>query len=292
MSEASSKEISRHVSLVQPESAATESSWTNTEIATGAALSVAAMGVAIAARKPIAGAVRSALSMAASETKAILPELKVVGSETGLLTQGAKSGASSLTRTPFSSLGEPFQESGRLVSGTHRLSWDELVRHFGTTPERQVLLERFKPIAHDLKAAKVDSVEIGGSFASKKPAPKDIDFAWNNEQPGFSPLRLRWRQPDLMTAETDALQYRGLHNVNGAKGANYPDALQFLRKVKIEPKVDVDVGKIKSHAELVELGELRRQARIDAAMLEEQMRAAGTLHRNGLLSLDLKSLPK
>lgn len=292
MSEASSKEISRHVSLVQPESAAPESTWNNTEIATGAALSVAVLGVAIAARKPIAGAVRSALSMAAGETKAILPELKVVGSETGLLTQGAKSGASSVTRTPFSSLGEPFQESGRLVSGTHRLSWDELVRHFGTTPERQVLLERFKPIAHDLKAAKIDNVEIGGSFASKKPAPKDIDFAWNNEQPGFSPFRLRWRQPDLMTAETDALQYRGLHNVNGAKGSHYPDALQFLRKVKIEPKVDVDVGKIKSHAELVELGELRRQARIDAAVLEEQMRAAGTLHRNGLLSLDLKSLPK
>lgn len=286
-----SKEISRHVSLVQPEASA-ESTWTNTDIAAGAALSVAALGVAIAARKPIMGAVRSVMSMATGEGKAVLPELKLVGAENGALAQGVKSLVAPMEKTPFPALTEPFQESGRLVSGTHRVSWNELVQGFGSTPERQVLLERFKPIAQDLRAAKIDSVEIGGSFASKKPAPKDIDFAWNNEQPGFSPFRLKWRQPDLMTAETDALQYRGLHNVNGAKGSHYSDALQFLRKVKIDPKVYVDVGKISSHEEMVELSRLRQQARIDAAKLEEEMRLAGTLHRNGLLSLDLRTVPK
>lgn len=289
MSERSQLATPRHLTPVDSQSDADHSSWSTSEIAASAALSVAALGIAVAARKPMV-----------SEGSALMPELRMLRSELGTVGPAGEIGAAKtvtdalvpVSKTPFSTLQNPFQESGRLVSGTYSLSWEELMGNFGTTAERRALLDRFKPIAGDLKAAKIESVEIGGSFASTKPIPKDIDFAWNSQQPGFSSWRLRWRNPDLVTAETDALQYRGLHNVNGAKGADYPKSLEFLRKVKIEPKVDMDIGKINSYDDMVALGKLRQQARIEAARLEEEMRQAGTLYSNGLLSLDLKTLPK
>lgn len=252
-----------------PEISHENESYSVTEIAAAAALSAAAIGIAIASRGKLTSLVRGA--------SAVAPEVE---------TAGAAAGAE---LNSLAALGKQFQfhETGRLASGTHRVSWDELVQSFGHTPERRLLLERFQPIARDLKAAKIDTVEIGGSFASTKAAPKDIDFVWNNQQKGFSPLRLRWRNPELVTAETDALQYRGLHNVNGAKGSHYPDALQFLRKEKIEPKINFDASNLKSHEDFVALGEARRLARIEAAKIEEAMKEAGTLHRNGLLQLDL-----
>lgn len=267
--------------------------FTATEIAVGAALSAAAIGGMVVAKR------LGVFSRAATGAAEMLPETRIVGDEiAGLAAKATGMVPKSEYVGRFVSGADAFQENGRLVAGTHKVSWSELAEHFGKTPERQQLLERFLPIARDLKAAKVKELEIGGSFASTKPVPKDIDFVWNNQQPGFSPMRLRWHNKDLMTAETDALQYRGIHNVNGhlktdgTKSGAYSDALLFLKKVKVEPKVDFDIGSMRGYDDFKKLADLRQQARIDAARIEEEMKAAGTLYGNGVLQLDLGTVPK
>jgi hypothetical protein len=69
------------------------------------------------------------------------------------------------------------RSDGTLPPGTYRLTWDELVRHFRSSPRRSQLLIALKAALPDLRAAGVDDLRIGGSFVRTKESPGDIDIA-------------------------------------------------------------------------------------------------------------------
>ena len=70
-----------------------------------------------------------------------------------------------------------FNEHGDLPPGVHRITLDELVRRFGSTPQRAVIIRRLERI-HQLASSTrhLARFVIFGSFVTSKPRPNDIDI--------------------------------------------------------------------------------------------------------------------
>lgn len=65
--------------------------------------------------------------------------------------------------------------NGRLVVGTHLISWAEFVEEFGYTSHRKQLIEGLKMALNILKKYGCERVYIDGSFVTKKLVPGDWD---------------------------------------------------------------------------------------------------------------------
>jgi len=82
----------------------------------------------------------------------------------------------------------PFRRNGNLPAGLHEASWLELVKRFGTTTRRSLLLEGLKAALDALYAAGCNKVYVDGSFVTRRPEPGDFDACWDIT--GVEPGRL------------------------------------------------------------------------------------------------------
>lgn len=67
-----------------------------------------------------------------------------------------------------------FNKFGTLSNDQH-VTWEELLKVWGSNPHRRKLLEKARAGFQLLKASGVETVYIAGSFASTKSTPGDID---------------------------------------------------------------------------------------------------------------------
>ncbi|EIT84821.1 hypothetical protein A374_14055 [Fictibacillus macauensis ZFHKF-1] len=72
-----------------------------------------------------------------------------------------------------------FNKRGNLTPGKHFLTWDELMRAFGTNAHRKTLLAGMKRGLQILKKAGCKRVYIDGSFVTLKKVPGDYDLVWD-----------------------------------------------------------------------------------------------------------------
>jgi hypothetical protein len=70
----------------------------------------------------------------------------------------------------------PLAENGHLPPGMHVVRVDEVASTLGGTPRRRELLVRLDRALRALRNSGVARVYIGGSFASAKPDPGDVDM--------------------------------------------------------------------------------------------------------------------
>ena len=73
----------------------------------------------------------------------------------------------------------PFDTVGNLPPGIHWVTWEDLAKHFGTSPYRSKLLEGLKRALQSLADAGCQSVYIDGSFVTAKEIPGDFDACWD-----------------------------------------------------------------------------------------------------------------
>lgn len=72
-----------------------------------------------------------------------------------------------------------FRPDGTLPPGVHVVKdWDEIMRVFGRTAERQALLQRLRNGLENLRDAGCPWVLLDGSFTTNKPSPADVDGCW------------------------------------------------------------------------------------------------------------------
>lgn len=74
-----------------------------------------------------------------------------------------------------------FDDNGNLPVGIHKLSWDEIVHHFGYNSHRMNLIRGLKKALFVLKRAGCKTVYLDGSFVTIKKFPKDYDCCWKPE---------------------------------------------------------------------------------------------------------------
>ncbi|MEJ7618649.1 MAG: hypothetical protein WKF30_17150 [Pyrinomonadaceae bacterium] len=75
----------------------------------------------------------------------------------------------------------PFNSKGRLPYGVHRATWKEFRRRFVFSSRRAELLEGLLRAVSYLRQARCPTIYIGGSFATTKFAPRDLDVVWQSE---------------------------------------------------------------------------------------------------------------
>lgn len=74
----------------------------------------------------------------------------------------------------------PFSADGNLPSGIHSLDdWEEFARRFGTTPQRQTLVQGLHAALRALQSAGCEQVYVDGSFITQKDTPGDYDGCWD-----------------------------------------------------------------------------------------------------------------
>jgi hypothetical protein len=78
-----------------------------------------------------------------------------------------------------------FDPLGRLPSGVHLATWNEIEARFGGSPWRNRLLRGLRQALASLKAAGCSTVYIDGSFVTAKAEPGDFDACW--EEAGVDP---------------------------------------------------------------------------------------------------------
>ncbi len=82
-----------------------------------------------------------------------------------------------------------FDSRGRLPKGIHKASWAEFVRRFGYNDRRRALLHGLLRALRLLQLAGCRTIYIGGSFASGKQKPRDIDVVWSGAETDWGYLR-------------------------------------------------------------------------------------------------------
>jgi len=201
------------------EDSSDSASWTFNELmlAGGAAIGVAA--AAYAGRGRIAAVLARGLPARVQEVTgeslahSVAPEVQAINSMV-------------LRTTP------EFTELGNLQPGMYQMDWTSFRAHFGGTPERAKLLGNFESVLQKLRAADVKEVHVGGSFVTKKAAPGDIDFAWNQEQPYNRQVLLQF---DSRLVGHDSLRSIGLQNLTDpSSGGTYKSIVHFLSQGHIE----------------------------------------------------------
>jgi hypothetical protein len=74
-----------------------------------------------------------------------------------------------------------FVEDGCLPPGIHTTTWDVFYERFGTTHQRNMLLQGLFAAIDHLAKAGCREIFIGGSFVTNKTIPEDFDACWNPE---------------------------------------------------------------------------------------------------------------
>src|SRR6202521_6439193 len=69
-----------------------------------------------------------------------------------------------------------FVDDGTLPVGGHQCTWEELVERFGVGVRRQDLLVALLGFIETARDCGFAAVGVGGSFATTKPAPNDLDL--------------------------------------------------------------------------------------------------------------------
>jgi len=111
--------------------------------------------------------------------------------------------------TPVSERSKPrFNASGELEPGIYRLAANEILAQFGRATARREQLGRiFAEIVARLRAAGVvRRCWVGGSFASQKPAPGDIDL-WLLVSDGSETVTMSWQFADIFEHERAKVVY-------------------------------------------------------------------------------------
>jgi hypothetical protein len=74
-----------------------------------------------------------------------------------------------------------FTAQGNLPEGIHPATWKEFTTRLGFNEPRRKLLRGFSEAWTLLRAAGCRRLYVGGSFASDKARPKDIDGCWDSD---------------------------------------------------------------------------------------------------------------
>jgi len=72
-------------------------------------------------------------------------------------------------------------DSGRLPTGEHVASWDEVVERFGWTERRRRLLDGLAEAIELLAKAGCRQIWLNGSFVTAKDEPGDFDACWDTD---------------------------------------------------------------------------------------------------------------
>lgn len=73
----------------------------------------------------------------------------------------------------------PFDSKGKLPSGIHWATWDELAQRFGQSVYRRRLLAGLHAGLASLKRAGCATAYLDGSFVTDKAFPSDFDACWD-----------------------------------------------------------------------------------------------------------------
>ena len=71
-----------------------------------------------------------------------------------------------------------FDQNGHLPAGGHRCTWDEFFSRFRTNHQRACLCEKFAKVLQLARNCGFLAVLVGGSFATAKEDPRDLDLTW------------------------------------------------------------------------------------------------------------------
>jgi hypothetical protein len=74
-----------------------------------------------------------------------------------------------------------FDEYGNLPVGTHSCTFDEFYTRFRVNAHRSSLCEKFEIILRIARNCGFLAVLVGGSFATAKETPRDMDLTWLTE---------------------------------------------------------------------------------------------------------------
>jgi hypothetical protein len=109
-----------------------------------------------------------------------------------------------------------FAADGNLPVGCHLCSWEELVDRFGAGARRQDLLLELRTFIDVARNCGFAAVAVGGSFASQKDAPGDLDMLFVHQR-NLDKSSLSVSCAQLLVNDT-AFQTRTGHNAQ-----NCPD---------------------------------------------------------------------
>ena len=73
-------------------------------------------------------------------------------------------------------------DSGRLPTGEHLASWEEVVERFGWTERRRRLLDGLAEAIELLAEAGCRQIWLNGSFVTAKDEPGDFDACWDTDE--------------------------------------------------------------------------------------------------------------
>lgn len=74
-----------------------------------------------------------------------------------------------------------FNSDGNLPIGIHFSSWEEFIKRFGNSLQRQYLIYGLKKLISNLRIAGCRRIFIDGSFTTIKDFPNDYDACWEVE---------------------------------------------------------------------------------------------------------------
>jgi hypothetical protein len=74
-----------------------------------------------------------------------------------------------------------FDKDGNLPVGIHFSTWEEFIKRFGDSSQRQYLLQGLKKALSNLRIAGCPRIYIDGSFTTRKESPNDFDACWEVE---------------------------------------------------------------------------------------------------------------
>lgn len=85
-----------------------------------------------------------------------------------------------------------YQINGNLVQGTYTVTWAEFVKEFGFNKHRTEMIAGLAKGIAALKDCGCSIIYIGGSFATKKNDPKDIDVCFDPTGMDIGKLLLKY----------------------------------------------------------------------------------------------------
>jgi hypothetical protein len=117
-----------------------------------------------------------------------------------------------------------FAEDGSLPVGCHLCIWEELVERFGAGARRQDLVQVLKGFIDVARDCGFAAVAVGGSFASAKDSPADLDMLFVHQR-NLDKSTLSVTCAQLLVNDT-AFQTRTGHNAQSC--ADEPDVVASM----------------------------------------------------------------
>lgn len=158
-----------------------------------------------------------------------------------------------------------YLESGHLVPAIYEMNFAQFAREFGNGTRRQNLLANFEDALQGLRQGNVKTVHVGGSFVTRKHQPHDIDFMWDKlaGKVDFEFLS-KHRYGSLLHHDSQLLKQNGLQMmITPPADGTYKGVLHFFAHHSVPYQ----------------------------AMKRGAMRTLHRSHPNGIVELDLTTLP-